>query len=103
MQPDDQEDDKMEKQFSIAEAKSKLPAIIHSVEDGPSVKLTRHGKPVAVLLSIREYEQLSKNKTGFWKVLSEFRSKLEVEDIKITDADFEDIRDASTGRERGIY
>jgi prevent-host-death family protein len=52
----------MEKQFSIAEAKSKLPAIIHSVEDGPSVKLTRHGKPVAVLLSIREYEQLAKNK-----------------------------------------
>jgi antitoxin Phd len=47
----------MERQFTIAEAKSRLPAIIHSVEDGPSVKLTRHGKPVAVLLSICEYEQ----------------------------------------------
>ena len=93
----------MEKQFSIAEAKSKLPAIIHGVEDGPSVKLTRHGKPVAVLLSIREYEQLAQNKMGFWRALSEFRSRLEFEDIKITDADFEDVRDASTGREREIY
>jgi prevent-host-death family protein len=93
----------MERQFSIAEAKSKLPAIIHSVEDGPSVKLTRHGKPVAVLLSINEYERLSKNKIGFWKALSEFRVKVEAEDIKITDTDFEDIRDASNGREREIF
>ena len=93
----------MDKQFSIAEAKSKLPAIIHSVEDGQSVKLTRHGKPVAVLVSIHEYEYLSKNKIGFWKALSEFRSNLKLEDISITDADFEDIRDASIGREREIY
>ena len=50
----------MERQFTIAEAKSRLPAIIHSVEDGPSVKLTRHGKPVAVLLSIHEYRAVLK-------------------------------------------
>lgn len=93
----------MEKQFSIAEAKSKLPAIIHSVEDGPLVKLTRHGKPVAVLLSIREYEQLAKNKMGFWSALTEFRNILEREDLKITDADFEDLRHTSTGREREVY
>ncbi len=93
----------MEKQFSIAEAKSKLPAIIHSVEDGPSVKLTRHGKPVAVLLSIREYEQLAKNKMGFWSALTEFRIILEKEGIKITDADFKDLRDSSPGRERDIF
>lgn len=93
----------MEKHYSIAEAKSKLPAIIHSVEDGPSVKLTRHGKPVAVLLSIHEYEQLAKNKMDFWNAFTKFRSILEQEDIKITDADFEDLRDASTGREREMY
>jgi antitoxin Phd len=93
----------LEKQFTIAEAKSRLPAIIRSVEDGPSVKLTRHGKPVAVLLSIREYEQLAKNKMGFWSALTKFRSVLDKEDIKITDADFEDLRDTSTGREREMY
>jgi len=89
----------MVRQFSIAEAKSKLPAIIHSVEDGPSVKLTRHGKPVAVLLSIREYEQLTKNKVGFGRAVTAFRKIIEQEDITITDADFEDLRDPTVGRE----
>jgi prevent-host-death family protein len=56
----------LEKQLTIAEAKSSLPAIIHSVEEGTSVKLTRYGKPIAVLLSIREYEQFAKNNMGFW-------------------------------------
>ena len=93
----------MEKQYTIAEAKSNLPAIIHSVEDGPSVKLTRHGKPVAVLLSIREYEQLSKNRLGFWSALTKFRNILEKEDINITDADFTELRNTSTGRKSDIY
>ena len=93
----------MEKSYTIAEAKSNLPAIIHSVEDGPSVKLTRHGKPVAVLLSIREYEQLAKNKMGFWSALTSFRHVLENEKIEITDADFADLRDASTGREGELF
>lgn len=93
----------MERQFTIAEAKSRLPAIIHSVEDGPSVKLTRHGKPVAVLLSIREYMQLAKNNMGFWNAFTKFRNNLEKEDTKITDADFKDLRDISTGRERDIF
>ena len=92
----------MEKQFSIAEAKSKLPSIIHSVENGPSVKLTSHGKPVAVLLSIREYEQLAKKKEGLWNALMHFRNILKQDVVKFTDADFEDLRDRSLGREREI-
>ena len=93
----------MAKQFSIAEAKSKLPAIIHSVEDGPYVQLTRHGKPVAVLLSIREFELLVLKKRGFWSALIEFRNAIENEEIQITDADFRGIRDTSFGRESELY
>jgi len=89
----------MEKRYSIAEAKSKLPAIIHSVEEGPLVKLTRHGKPVAVLLSIREYKQLSCKKEGFWNALTKFRKAVKKADIEITDADFKLLRDTSMGRE----
>jgi len=55
----------MRKQFSINEAKNKLPAIIHYVEKGPFVELTRRETPVAVLLSIEEYERLSRKYTGF--------------------------------------
>ena len=89
----------MQKQFSIAEAKNKLSTIIHNVEKGPCVKLTRRGKPVAVLLSIQEYERLSRKYTGFWSAISEFRRKLEDEGIEIYDRDFEGLRNLSSGRE----
>jgi antitoxin Phd len=88
----------MQKQFSIAEAKNRLPTIVHSVEKGPSVELTRRGKPVAVLLSIQEYELLSRKYTGFWNAVSEFRRKAENEGIEISERDFTGLRDLSSGR-----
>lgn len=63
-------------EFSIAEAKNRLPAIVHDVETGAPVKLTRYGKPVAILLSIKAYENLRKGGKGFWKTLSELRKDL---------------------------
>ncbi len=69
----------MQKQFSISEAKNRLPIIIHYVEKGPYVKLTRRGKPVAVLLSIQAYERLSRKYTGFWNAVSRFRRKIDDE------------------------
>jgi antitoxin Phd len=92
----------MQKQFSIAEAKNRLPTIVHSVENGPSVELTRRGKPVAVLLSIQEYERLSRKYTGFWSALSQYRRKVENEGIEISDRDFKGLRDLSSGREVGL-
>ena len=89
----------MENQYSIAEAKNKLPSIIHSVERGPSVKLTRRGRPVAVLLSIQEYERLSQKKKDFWLALKSFRKIAEKEGIEISNADFKGLRDYSPGRE----
>ena len=35
--------------ISIAEAKNRLPELIRAVEDGESIVITRHGKPVAQL------------------------------------------------------
>jgi prevent-host-death family protein len=35
--------------FSIAEAKNKLPELIRAVEQGKTIVITRHGKPVAQL------------------------------------------------------
>ncbi len=55
----------MHKQFSIVEAKNKLPAIIHSVEVGSAVELTRRGKPVDMVMSTAEYERLTHPKEGF--------------------------------------
>ena len=85
--------------FSIAEAKDKLPAIIHQVEKGPSVKLTRRGKPVAVLLSLDEYEQMAQKSSGFWNALMTFRQRMHDGRIEITDSDFGGLRHSSPGRE----
>jgi prevent-host-death family protein len=89
----------VEKQYTIADAKNKLPSLIHSVETGQGVKLTRHGKPVAVLLSIKDYERLSRKREGYWHALSSFRSHLEREHVLIGSGDFESLRDKSSGRE----
>ncbi len=89
----------MQLKFSIAEAKNKLPSIIHSVEDGPPVKLTRRGQPVAVLLSIHDYERFKGKKGDFWSALTAFRQVAQKEKVEISDSDFKDLRDASTGRE----
>ncbi len=89
----------MQKQFSISEAKNRLPTIIHYVEKGPYIKLTRRGKPVAVLMSIQAYERLSRKYTGFWSAVSEFRRKFDDEEIEISDGDFKGLRNLSTGRE----
>ena len=43
---------------SIRDAKSNLTSLLREVEQGRAVRLTRHGKPVAVLLSERQYERL---------------------------------------------
>jgi antitoxin Phd len=91
----------MEDKYTIAEAKSRLPSIIHSVEKGPSVKLTRRGRPVAVLLSIAEYERLNRNIGKFWPALQEVRKKVETQRIGISDMDFDDLRDKTPGRDIG--
>jgi prevent-host-death family protein len=45
--------------YSIAEAKNNLARLVHEAEQGHAVRLTRRGKPVAVLISTEQYERLS--------------------------------------------
>ncbi|MBU4054146.1 MAG: type II toxin-antitoxin system Phd/YefM family antitoxin [Proteobacteria bacterium] len=89
----------LKSQFSIAEAKNKLPSIIHQVEKGPPVKLTRRGEAVAVLLSVHEYQLMEQKSRGFWSALMTYRQVNQDGKVKIADADFESLRDPSAGRE----
>lgn len=89
----------MQKQYSIAEAKDNLPSIIHQVEQGPSVKLTRRGKPVVVLLSMSEFERLTFSNAGFWNSLMSFQQLIHEGKSAFSDQDFEGLRDSSSGRE----
>lgn len=84
----------MEHQYSISEAKNRLTAIIHGIEPGKPAHLTRHGKPVAVLLSIAEYEALKqRQEPSFWDTLMEFRKSWAGDETC-----FDNLRDDSQGR-----
>ena len=62
---------------SIAEARNTLTRLIHKAEDGEPVHITRHGKPVAVLVSRDEYERLSSGapKKDFWQAVEDWRAQ----------------------------
>ena len=87
------------KTFSIAEARNSLPAIVHDVEDGSEVELTRHGHPVAVIMSIRQYEGLAQHRGDFWDALTTFRAGRRDAADWLADADLADLRDPTPGRE----
>jgi len=87
------------KQFTITDAKNKLPSLIHYVETGQAINLIRHGKPVAVLLSIKHHKRLSCKRTGYWQALNSFRSQIVREGIFSESEDFENLRDPSSGPE----
>jgi prevent-host-death family protein len=36
--------------YSVSEARAKLPDLLRFVEDGDEVTITRHGKPIAVVI-----------------------------------------------------
>ncbi|MDO9069802.1 MAG: type II toxin-antitoxin system Phd/YefM family antitoxin [Deltaproteobacteria bacterium] len=89
----------MEHQFPISKAKDNLPSIIHHiVEEGSVVRLTRHGKPVAMLLSIAQYQRLTQQKSDFWETLTAFRKSCDPADLLTDEDGFSETRDRSEGR-----
>jgi prevent-host-death family protein len=50
----------MFKNISIAEAKAHLSVCIREAEQGESIMITRHGKPVAALVAASHLEQLER-------------------------------------------
>jgi prevent-host-death family protein len=50
--------------FSIAEAKSQFAQVVHQAESGQAVRITRRGRPVAVVLSEAEYTRLATPREG---------------------------------------
>jgi prevent-host-death family protein len=88
-------------EYSIAEANNKLAKIVRDAESGKPVKLVRRGKPVAVVLSLREYERLARPKEDFWSAYLRWRSQVDWSQItndEITQV-FKDVRDSSPGRD----
>lgn len=59
---------------TIYEARNNFSALVKKAESGEPVELTRHDKPVAVIISYDEYEK-QKPKESFFDWLMAFREK----------------------------
>jgi antitoxin Phd len=88
----------MNRRVSVAEAKNKLPAIIHEVEKGSIVEITRHGRAVAAVVPQKDFEKLQEKGRGLWEALGKVRNIMISEGIVIEEWDFSGLRDTTVGR-----
>ncbi|MGQ0766943.1 MAG: type II toxin-antitoxin system Phd/YefM family antitoxin [Gemmatimonadota bacterium] len=63
----------MSGRYSIAEARSSLPAIVGQAEAGQEIELTRRGKPVAVVVSLGELVRVRRARPHFADAYRRFR------------------------------
>jgi prevent-host-death family protein len=91
---------KMSKQYSIAQARDNLAAIVHELERSSTIEITRRGQPVAMLISIEEYDRLHAHTIGFWDAYKAFASEVNLSELNIQPSEvFGDWRDRAAGRE----
>ena len=89
----------MPKRYSIAEARNKLPRLIHRLGAHEHFVLTRRGEPVAVLMSLDRYRSFLEERPDFWQALQRFRAEARLEDDDQGLAEvFEGMRDPAPGR-----
>ncbi|HLE14425.1 MAG TPA: type II toxin-antitoxin system Phd/YefM family antitoxin [Anaerolineales bacterium] len=88
----------MADQHSIAEARQNLAALVHRLEKQQVIEITRRGKPVAVLMSVQEYQRLSAERGGFWKVYTDYIKDVNLTDLNIEPQVFEGVRAPEPGR-----
>ncbi|SRR5690606_35696297 len=88
----------MLKRFSIAEARANLSTIVDQVEAGQEIELTRRGKPVAVVLSLRELERLRGERTSFGEAYGRFLQAHPLREVGLEEGYFDSARDRGHGR-----
>jgi prevent-host-death family protein len=91
----------MIKSCSIAEARNGLTEIVHEVEQGATVHITRRGRPAAVLLSEASYAKLVEARPTFTQAFTAWRrahgNGLRSE-LGVVRSHFDSVRDRNEGR-----
>ena len=88
----------MSRRYSIAEARSSLPTIVDLAEAGQAIELTRRGKPVAVVVSLREFARLRGERPRFGDAYRRFLAAHVLRDVGVEEGYFETTRDRDAGR-----
>lgn len=86
------------KTSTIAEAKNNLSQLIKQLQSDEPIHLTRHGKPVAVMLSEANYQKLTQKNNGLYHAIQQWRSQLD-SDIGLTASELENLRASGQGRD----
>lgn len=89
----------MSNKYSIAEARSRLAAILDQAEAGREIELTRRGRPVAVVVSLRQFERLRGDRSRFGDAYRTFLKKYSLEEVGVENDFAASIREKRIGRE----
>jgi prevent-host-death family protein len=90
------------KDVPITEAKNALTALVHEAEAGKPVRLTRRGKPVAVLMSEETYRRLQSGqgeRGDLWEFVESWRAGLPRDWQGLSTEEVRRWRDSSPGRD----
>ena len=88
----------MPKRYSIADARTNLPAIVDQAEGGLNIELTRRGTPVAVVVSLREFERLRGGRPRFGDVYKSFLNRYTLAEVGLDEDFVASVRDRGLGR-----
>lgn len=88
----------MKTSYPVGSARANLPAILDDVQAGRAIQVTRHGKPVAVILSAAEYATLERRQSTFAEACAAFRQRFDVQSDGLDPDYFATLRDPGPGR-----
>lgn len=57
------------REMQLRDAKAKFSAVVDAAEAGEGSIITRHGKPAAVVIGVKEWERLEKRRMSFAQFL----------------------------------
>ena len=84
-------------EIPIFQAKNQLARIVHEAETGDSIRLTRHGKPAAMLMGMAEYERIRGSGTGLAAALDRWRRDWPMETASLEEGSVGQDHDAFAG------
>lgn len=80
--------------YSIADAKAQFADLVNQAQEGLPVRITRRGKPVAVLLSETEYERLQSARGGWVAFSKAWRRDMDRQGLDyLSDSELQGLRD----------
>jgi prevent-host-death family protein len=83
----------MPKRLSVAEARNQFARVIHETEQSGPVEVTRGGRPVAVIVSIKDYRRMTVTKGGFWHAYERLHGDPTLVKVDVDPAIFEGLRE----------